>query len=316
MRPAHFALMVLICAVWGFNFVAVKTGLAEFPPLTMVIVRFILLGLVLAPFLRIVPGQMGAVALAGLTIGAVHFGFIASSLAISDASVVAIAMQLNVPFATLLSIVLLSETVGWRRWAGIISAFVGVGFIGFDPALNFSTLGFSFAVVAALTFGAGMVFVRRIKGVSALEVQAWSAVLSLPALALASLMFESGQVAAVESASLKAWAALLYTAFAASLIGHVGMYYLLQRYEVSLTGPLTLMAPVFGVIFGVTLFGEPVTWKFLVGGALTLGGVAIVAIREGRPTSIAGGTPIAIPDPDVPTARLPRIEERAEGDDR
>ena len=51
------------------------------------------------------------------------------------------------------------------------------------------------------------------------------------------------------------WGGVLYTAIGASLIGHAGMYYLLQRYDVSVTAPLTLMAPIFGIVFGVHLFG-------------------------------------------------------------
>ena len=48
-------------------------------------------------------------------------------------------------------------------------------------------------------------------------------------------------------------APLLFTAFGASLIGHNGYYYLLQRYEVSLIAPLSLLSPILGVVLEPTL---------------------------------------------------------------
>ncbi|MFP5469347.1 MAG: EamA family transporter, partial [Alphaproteobacteria bacterium] len=65
-----------------------------------------------------------------------------------------------------------------------------------------------------------------------------------------------------------------------SLIGHAGMYYLLQRYEVTQTAPLTLLSPVWGVVFGVTLLGDTITTRIILGGAMTLIGVAIVSSRQ------------------------------------
>jgi len=58
------------------------------------------------------------------------------------------------------------------------------------------------------------------------------------------------------------------------------MYFLIQRYEVSLVGPLTLLAPVLGIIFSVTLLGEGLTWRIVAGAVVTLAGVAVVAARQ------------------------------------
>ena len=58
------------------------------------------------------------------------------------------------------------------------------------------------------------------------------------------------------------------------------MYYLLQRYDVSVTAPLTLMAPIFGIVFGVLVWGDSLGLRFWMGSALTLFGVLIIGLRK------------------------------------
>lgn len=81
----------------------------------------------------------------------------------------------------------------------------------------------------------------------------------------------------------------MYTAVGASLIGHAGMYYLIQRYDVSVISPLSLMAPVFGVVLGVLVWGDDLGPRFWLGGFVTLSGVLIIALRR-RSHPVAGTT--------------------------
>ena len=69
---------------------------------------------------------------------------------------------------------------------------------------------------------------------------------------------------------------------AASLIGHGGLYFLLQRYPVTWVNPLFLLSPIFAIFFGVTVYGDQLTIQIVLGGLMTIGGVAIIAIRSAR----------------------------------
>jgi O-acetylserine/cysteine efflux transporter len=51
-----------------------------------------------------------------------------------------------------------------------------------------------------------------------------------------------------------------------------------QRYEVSRTTPFSLLTPFIAIALGVAVLGDPVTGQLLIGGLLSLGGVAIVAL--------------------------------------
>jgi O-acetylserine/cysteine efflux transporter len=279
MAPRHLLLMLGICTIWGFNFVAAKVGVGQMPPLLFVGLRFLLLMIVLAPFLKLAPGRMREVVLIALFNGAIHFALMFIGVALTAASVVAVVVQLNVPFATILSIVFLGEVVKWRRWLGMACTFLGVMVISFDPHVFDSLTGVLFSAAAALSGAIAAIFMRRLKDVGMFQLQSWTALITAPSLLLASLLFETGQLQAMAEADLIGWGALLFTALGASLIGHNGYYYLLQRYEVSLIAPLSLLSPILGVVFGVWLLGEPLTARLALGALIAFAGVGILAVR-------------------------------------
>ncbi len=281
MSPPHIALILIITLIWGFNFVAGKAGVDEMPPILFTGLRFLLLFVVLSPFLRIHRGQMWPIFVISMTMGGVHFALFYGGLAAADdVSTVAIAVQLGVPFSTIMSILFLNEKVYWRRWSGIALSFLGVMVIGFDPRVFTYIDGLMLVVAAAFVGSIAMIFMRQLKDVPVFQLQAWIALLSWPLLFLFSAIMEQDQLEAIRSASWLGWSGVLYTAIGASLIGHAGMYYLLQRYEVTQTAPLTLLAPIWGVIFSVLLLGDTLTERILIGGIMTLVGVGIVSMRQ------------------------------------
>lgn len=279
--PRHLAFLLLINLLWGYNLVAARHGVDAFPPVFFCFLRFLLLALCLAPFLRIRRGQMKWLVIAGIASGGLQFAIMFTGLSLSrSVSSVAIATQLGVPFATLMSVLFLGERVRWRRWTGIGLSFSGVVLMGFNARVLESLGGFALVVLSAFVGAFGLVAIKRVNGVRPFELQAWFAWLSLPLLLPVSLLSEHGQWASLAAAPPSAWGALAYTVLAASLVAHTGFYWLLQRYPVTSVAPLTVLSPVFGVAFSVLLLGDTIDWRILVGGAMTLAGVAIIAARE------------------------------------
>jgi O-acetylserine/cysteine efflux transporter len=183
--------------------------------------------------------------------------------------------------------VFLGESVHWRRWLGIAMTFAGVMVISFDPHVFDSLTGVLFATGGALAGAIAAILMRRLTNVGMFQLQSWTSATAAPLLLGASLLFEDNQVAAMANADLIVWAALLFTAFGASLVGHNGYYYLLQRYEVSLIAPLTLLAPTLGVVFGVWMLGEPMTSRLIIGAAIAFAGVGVLAVRGRQPVEPA-----------------------------
>lgn len=273
--------MFIICLVWGFTFVAGKAGVEEMPPMLFTALRYSLLAILLFPFLKIVDGKMPQVMVITITMGSAHFALFYGGMSVADnVSAIAVATQLGVPISTIMSIIFLNEQVGWRRWLGIGMSFGGVVVISFDPAIINERLGLIMVIGAAFIGSVGTIIMKQINDTGVYQMQAWIAMMSWPPLFAASLIFESGHVAALTQSSWMAWGGVVYTAVGASLVGHAGMYYLLQRYDVSVTAPLTLMAPVFGIMSGVIFWGDTLGIRFWIGGTVTLLGVLIIGLRK------------------------------------
>jgi len=179
--PRHLFFLLIITFIWGLNLVLSRIGLEHVPPLLFTFLRFLVIAILLAPFLRVVPGQMSALIVAGLLSGAISFSLLFAGLAMSTTvSAVAIAGQLGVPFTTLLSVALLGETVRWRRWLGITLSFGGVMTMGLDPQVFDALQSLTLVVASAFIGSLGLIAVKRLKGFKPLEIQAWFAWLSAP----------------------------------------------------------------------------------------------------------------------------------------
>ena len=284
MSPAHLALMLAVDVVWGLNFVVSKAGVEAWQPMFFAALRFLLLSVILAPWLRLVPGRMRMVALFAFCMGFLHFVLVLTGMSLTDnVSSVAIAIQTNVPFATLLAVMFLGERIRWRRTLGIVMAFAGVIVIGFDPIVFEHLDALALILLAAFSGAAGTVMARYLRDIPAFTLNAWIGVLSgLPLLAL-SLVTEQGHLDLVRNAGVLEWGFVVGSCVGASLFGHSALYYLLARYPVNVVSTLTLLAPIFGIVFGVLIWGDVLTWKLALGAAVTFLGVGIITLRSGRP---------------------------------
>lgn len=290
MSIPHFLFMVLICLVWGFTFVAGKAGVGELPPILFTGCRYLLLSAMLWPWMRIVKGHMLEVFVISLCMGGVHFALFYTGMSVAqNVSTAAVVTQLGLPFTLIMSVLFLREQIGWRRISGILLAFGGILIINFDPAVIAERLGLVLIVGSAFVGAIGTILMKRISMTGVYQLQSWIAFFSWPLLFIVSGLIEQDQLAAIMAASWKGWGGVVYTAVGASLIGHAGMYYLIQRYDVSVISPLSLMAPVFGVVLGVLVWGDDLGPRFWLGGFVTLSGVLIIALRR-RSHPVAGTT--------------------------
>jgi O-acetylserine/cysteine efflux transporter len=283
MSLPHIAMALVISAIWGFSFVASKAGLDHFPPLFFTALRFLLVAVLLAPFLKIVKGRMKAIFWIAVTVGVFHFTFLYLGIfAAGGVTAVAITTQLIAPFSVLLAVILLNEKIGWRRILGIIMAFGGVMVLGFDPVIFDQLEGVILVAIAALFMSVGLILMRQIQNVGTMSMQAWIGAISTLPLMLLSFAIEVGQLNSVASMGWEAAGALAFVVIVTTIIAHGGWYYLVQRYPIATLTPFGLLAPIFGVAFGVVLFSEPITLRFVFGGLITLAGVAIINLRSAK----------------------------------
>ncbi len=284
MTPGNYLALLFVVFLWGINFAVVKFGLAHWPPLLFVGLRFVAVAAALLPFMRLLPrGKWLPVLALSATLGVIHFGAMFAGLQNIDASTAAIAVQIQVPFAAILAAFVFKETLHWRRITGIAIAFAGVAFLAGAPHLNGHLSSLALVIVAACVWATASIQIKLLgDDIEVLNLTGWVALLAAPQTLLASLLFESGQGEAIVSARVQDWSVIAYQAVFVTVIGYGIWYRMMRRFPVNQVMPFTLLVPVFGVLSGVVMLGDRLTRPMLIGGALTLVGVAIVLLRRPR----------------------------------
>lgn len=288
MQPAatlgrrDFALLLFVCVVWAFNFLMSALGLREIPPFTFTLLRFAVLLLALAVFMRMPPrGQWRRLAAVSLLVGVVHFSLSFLALKLSgDLSSPAIVMQSYVPMTTVLAWFWLGERFGAWTAIGIAISFAGVLVLGFDPHVLSRPAALLTMLASALALAIGTVMMKGLRGVRMIDQQGWMAAASLLPLLAISLWLEPGALARLPAASVVAWAGVAYAALASSLLGH-GLYFqLVQRHPVAVMMPWLLLVPVLAIALGVMFWGDRPGPRLWMGGAMVLAGVLVIAVRS------------------------------------
>jgi O-acetylserine/cysteine efflux transporter len=274
-------LILLVCLAWAFNFIAASHGLLHFSPFVFMVLRFLLVLLVLIPFLHLPPaGQWPRLVFVCLCIGALHFSVMFWALSLSqDISSIAITQQTYIPIAVILAMLVLGERVGRRSMIAIAVAFTGVVILSFDPLMLSQLDVLGLILLSAFFQALGFVYMRGISGIGVFNLQAWTAIISLPFLAIASLMLETGQWQMVIEANWLDWSAVIYSALVASIVGHGAFFVLVQKHPVSTVMPYMLLTPLAAIILGVLLWGDRPGWRLLLGGGLVLIGILVVTLR-------------------------------------
>lgn len=284
MKPRDLLVILLVNLAFGFHPVAGRYGVEHLPPVLFSALRMGAVALVLAPWLRWQPGQMRLVAVFGLLVGAVNFSLLFVGLSkTDDVATVSVVMQIGIPMSALFGIVLLGERPSLRRIGGIVASFIGISIVTFDPRL-FDHLEAIAYVLASTTLGSlGLSLVRYIRNVPVFTLQAWAALFGVGPMLVISALVEGRQVELMGDAGWMVWAALAWTVFVTSLVGHGGMNYLIKRYPLTTIMPVQLLAPILTILFGVWLYGNRINTVFVVGSVLTLAGVLAVIMPERKP---------------------------------
>jgi len=279
LRDTLQALCVVI--IWGFNFAAIKVTVGEIPPLTLTIIRFAITAVLLLPFFRLSFVQLKQVVPVALVLGVGHFGLFFVGFRGADAATVALLLQLGVPFSCILAAIFFKDKLGPKRIAGLTLAFAGASFLAGEPQGG-TVLSVVSVIACAFCWAWANILIKKLKGIPPLAIMGWMSLLAIPVLGGMSWFWEENQIQAVQEASIVAWLLLSYTVIGSSIFAYHLWYRLIDRLDVNQVVPFTLIAPVIGVGAGVVLLGESFTIYKLLGGLMTITGVAIIQFRQMR----------------------------------
>lgn len=194
-------------------------------------------------------------------------------------------------FITALSVVVLKEQVGWRRWLGIVAGLLGV-LIMLRPGSSLFAWASLLPLCAALGYSISMTIARKTGGVDAASAMAFYANLAFCAGALVlTAIFGSGAFATSGDASLgfltRSW--VWPTAFdlglmmSTGVVAGLGITLLTNAYKVargSVVAPFEYTAMVWGVLNGWLFFGDWPDATAWLGIAIIIGSGLYVLYRD------------------------------------
>ena len=174
-------------------------------------------------------------------------------------------------FATLLSIVFLSEKVGVRRWTAIFVGFLGILIIA-RPQGSVST-GHLFILCAALSWSTSILIAKKLtEKDTVISITFWQAMGCVPLAFIASLFVW-------ELPSFVQLGALLGIA-ALGTVGHAMLYAALKVGQVSVILPLDYIRIIWSAGLGFILFGQLPTLHLYAGSLLIIAATAFLSYRE------------------------------------
>jgi drug/metabolite transporter (DMT)-like permease len=271
---------------WGLSFVASKTILnSGVPPMTMVCIRFVAATIILNIFLRkfdpaarlrrkdVIP-----LALSGLTGVTLYFFCESRGIKLTSASHASMITAV-IPVITLVADALLFRArVSWHAIVGVVLSAVGVAFVVGKPGTGeaVSWAGDLFMFGACLSWVVYIFLSRNLhERMSEIAITAYQSIFGTAFLIPLALL-EMRQWAPI---TLAAGLSLGYLALFCSALSNFLYVYALSALGAVKVSPYINLIPVVGVIGGVAILGETVTWIQVAGGVVILAGVLLVNRR-------------------------------------
>ena len=280
------SLVLMLCLIWGFQQVAMKGVAADMAPIMQLAIRFgaasIFFGiwvLIREGRRALLDGTLGSGLLLGLLFS-LEFIFMGQSLLHTTAAHTIVFLYTAPIFTALGLRVLPEERLGRLQWAGIGVAFLGiaVAFLEFGGRSAVELLvGDVLALLSGVSWGFSNVVLRRgrVGGASTAKTVFYQ--VATAAILLGVFATATGQTAFTPSALMIA--GLVFQTLIISVVSYGVWFWLLRRYLTSRLMLLSLLTPLFGVMFGVVLLADPVSLRFALGAALVLMGVVIVNLQ-------------------------------------
>ena len=274
MTPRDTLLALAIVVVWGVNFMAIKWGVAEVPPLLLTSLRYVVAAVPAIFFVKRPQVGLGILIAYGLAIGVGQFGLLFSAIHLGmPAGLASLVLQLQSFFTIGLAVAFLGERPKGAQLAGALVALVGIGLIAVEKLEGTGFWPLLMTIFAAGGWAVANIVTKKAGKIDMLGFVVWSALVPIVPLFLLSLVLE-GPGAVPYAIGHITWlgiGSLLFVGWISTDFGYGAWSFLLARYPASIVAPFTLLVPIVGLTSGLLVLNEPMS-------ALDLGGSVLVFI--------------------------------------
>ena len=292
-------LALLVVVVWGLNFVVIKVGLHNMPPLMLAGLRFLLVAFPAIFFVARPKIPFRLLLGYGLTISFGQFAFLFCAINFGmPAGLASLVLQAQAFFTIILGALVFGERLQGKQLVGIALAVVGVLVLA-EASLNgqhVALLGFLLTLAAAFCWASGNIFNKKIMQLetrpAVMSLVVWSALIPIVPFMVASYLLDGPTVMlhSLVTLDLTTILSLIYLAFVATIVGYGIWGALLGRYETWRVAPLSLLVPVVGIASAALLLDEKLGALQLVGALLVMAGlyINVFGLRLRRATRVRG----------------------------
>jgi O-acetylserine/cysteine efflux transporter len=278
MTPADIFTALGVVTIWGVNFVVIKIGLQDLPPILFSALRFLFAALPLVLFVKRPQTSMGLVLAYGLFQFSLQFTLLFSGIKLGlPAGLASLVVQLQAFFTIGLAVLMLGERPRTAQLLGALVALGGMALVAIHLDGKATLIGFVLVVLAAMCWAVANIVTKKMGQVDALSLVVWSSLVATPPLLLASWLVEGGAAwqLAFQHFSLKTLAAVLFQSYPNTILGFGIWSMLMRRYPTATVAPFSLLVPVAGMVSAALVLGEALQWWKIAAGALVLGGLAL-----------------------------------------
>jgi O-acetylserine/cysteine efflux transporter len=259
LKPPHSLLLVLVAALWGFNFVVIRLGLDNFPPLFFSALRFFFAAVPLVFFIKRPAVPWRLILGIGLVLGVVKFSFLFIGMDVGvPPGLASLLLQSQAFFTVILAMAFFAERPRPLQIVGMALAFSGIALIASTIDGQFSATGLLLAIAAAMAWACSNMLMKKVGKVQMLNLMVWVSLVPPIPLLLISGFFEGWQrdLDALMHINLAGMGAVLFVAYVATVFGFGVWGAMISRYGVATVAPFSLLVPVFGMSSAAIVLGE------------------------------------------------------------
>ncbi|MDB5919055.1 MAG: eamA-like transporter family protein [Massilia sp.] len=278
MTGADIFIALGVVTIWGVNFVVIKIGLQDLPPILFSALRFLFAALPLVLFVKRPQTSFGLVLAYGLFQFSLQFTLLFTGIKLGlPAGLASLVVQLQAFFTIGLAVLMLGERPKAAQLLGALVALGGMALVAVHLDSKATLIGFVLVVLAAVCWAVANIVTKQMGQVGALSLVVWSSLVATPPLLLASWLVEGGAAwqLAFHNFSLKTLAAVLFQSYPNTILGFGIWSMLMRRYPTATVAPFSLLVPVAGMVSAALVLGEALQWWKLAAGGLVLGGLAM-----------------------------------------
>jgi drug/metabolite transporter (DMT)-like permease len=175
-------------------------------------------------------------------------------------------------WVTALSVPLLGETVGWRRWTAVAVGFAGV-LVALRPGFGGFAFGQLAALTAAFTFSLSLIVLRRLGHGESSPALIASLLLAMLVISIPGMLSAFRPPAPLDLAMIAVNGLLIGTA-------HIGLVLAFRQAPPSIIAPFQFSQMIWGVLFGLLVFGNAPDGPSMVGAAIIIASGLYTLWRE------------------------------------